>query len=138
MQRQTSIDAYKNLVYSGVLAKLNATVYAYIWNYGPITQKQVERALGDKTYSIRPRFKPLEDMGLICIVGKEPCEETRKSNLLYDVTDRIKPLDRFEKRISAKKLEVGLCQAFKLLDSSLFKDEQVEKFLNKWREKINL
>lgn len=102
MTRQTSAEAYKYLVESGVLAKSNSRVYEYLYFNGPTTQKKTERALNDKTYTMRPRFVQLERMGLIQIVGETVCEETGKKNLIWDVTSRVLPLK--EKRKTQKEI----------------------------------
>ena len=97
--RQTSIEAYKNLIESGKLAEKNSLVYKHLYVNGPTTQKKTERFFNDRTYTLRPRFAQLERMGLIRSVGVEKCEETGKRNMLWDVTDRVHPLkvDRQEK-----------------------------------------
>lgn len=100
MARQTSIEAYNYLVESGKLAKMNRVVYQYLYQHGPTTQKKTEKALGDTTDTVVPRFAPLKRMGLIIEVGKVVCEETRRNNLLWDVTDRKVPLE--DTRISLK------------------------------------
>ena len=99
MVRETSKEAYFYLVESGKLAKANRTVYGHLFHNGPTTQKKTERALGDTTYTMRPRFAQLERMGLIKIVGKEKCEETKRSNILWDVTPRVEPLKDTKKEV---------------------------------------
>ena len=91
--RQTSMDAYINLIESGVLAEKNKIVYKHLFHGGATTQKNTERLFNDTTYTLRPRFSQLEKMGLIKAVGYEACIETGKKNMLWDVTDRIHPLD---------------------------------------------
>jgi hypothetical protein len=91
--RQTSIDAYRNLVEGGVLAEKNSVVYRHLFHNGATTQKKTERFFNDRTYTLRPRFAQLEKMGLIECVGEELCEETGKKNMLWDVTNRVHPLE---------------------------------------------
>lgn len=91
--RQTSIDAYRNLVEGGVLAEKNSVVYRHLFHNGATTQKKTERFFNDRTYTLRPRFAQLEKMGLIECVGEEVCEETGKRNMLWDVTNRVHPIE---------------------------------------------
>jgi hypothetical protein len=91
--RQTSIDAYRNLVEGGVLAEKNSVVYKHLFHNGATTQKKTERFFNDRTYTLRPRFAQLEKMGLIECVGEETCDETGKKNMLWDVTNRVHPLE---------------------------------------------
>jgi hypothetical protein len=91
--RQTSIDAYRNLVEGGVLAEKNRVVYKHLFHSGATTQKKTERFFNDRTYTLRPRFAQLEKMGLIECVGEEVCEETGKRNMLWDVTNRVHPIE---------------------------------------------
>jgi DNA-binding Lrp family transcriptional regulator len=93
MIRETSIEAYEYLVDSGTLAEMNRIVYKHLWHHGPTTQKKTERYYNDRTYTLRPRFAQLEKMGLIKSIGSEPCEETGRKNLLWDVTDRVFPIN---------------------------------------------
>ena len=90
--RQTSLDAYTHLVQNGKLARKNAVVYEYLYVNGATTQKECEVSMDDKTYTIRPRFAQLKQMGLIHEVGKKVCPNTGKKNILWDVTDRVYPL----------------------------------------------
>ena len=91
--RETSAEAYYYLVESGKLAKANRAVYRYLYQNAPTTQKKTERALGDRTYTMRPRFAQLEKMGLIQYCGNTKCLETNRTNMLWDVTDRIHPIE---------------------------------------------
>jgi len=104
--RDTSLEAYKNLIQDGTLKRLKAVVYNYIYNHGPTTQKKAERAFADVNSSISPRFAELEKLGLISIVGKVFCEETNTNNISWDVTNRVNPLVlKKEKKASKKQLE---------------------------------
>ena len=90
--RETSIEAYIALVEENKLPKANRAVYEYLYKNGPTTQKKTERALGDRTYTMRPRFAQLERMGLIKVCGEIKCEETNRQNILWDVTSLMEPL----------------------------------------------
>ena len=81
------------MVLSGKLAKKNRVVYKHLYHKGPETQKKTERFFNDRTYTLRPRFAQLERMGLITVAGEIKCEETGRKNLLWDVTDRVDPLE---------------------------------------------
>jgi hypothetical protein len=91
--RKTSIEAYRNLVERGVLSEKNSVVYKHLFTNGQTTQKKTERFFNDRTYTLRPRFAQLEKMGLIEPVGEEKCDETGKKNIVWDVTDRVYPLE---------------------------------------------
>ena len=117
--RKTSALAYKKLVEEGTLAKANATVYKHLFLHGPTTQKKTERALGDKTYTMRPRFAQLDRMGLIQCVGTIKCDETHVENMLWDVTDRIDPL-KFVKKKTKNELNSEFLAMLNNLDSKIF------------------
>jgi len=100
--RETSIEAYKLLVESGGLASANAKVYDHLYRHGPTTQKKTERYLKDRTYTMRPRFAQLFEMGLITHVGNSTCSETNRTNMLWDVTDRKVALPVTKKKNKVK------------------------------------
>jgi hypothetical protein len=107
MIRQTSIDAYTNLVDNGKLSMKRRAVYKVLYNHGPMTQKKMRKDYfnGDLENSVGPRFKELEDRGLIRDVGTRECERTGITNMLWDVTDLVEPKDLPKKESRETKKE---------------------------------
>jgi len=104
MARTTSITAYNNLKKTKALSKRRWTVYRYIYKNGPLLQTDLKHKLNDVTHSLVPRFAELDKMGLIHGVGHAVSEDTGKTGILWDVTDREFPLP-LPKKVTCKKLE---------------------------------
>ena len=123
--RETSRQAYRELIEGGQLAATNRAVYKHLFKYGPTTQKKTERFLGDRTYTIRPRFAQLERMGLITLAGQTVCQETGKKNLLWDVTDRVKPIELPNRPLLKKQI----LDRIQVLNSRMWVDDQKNELL---------
>jgi len=128
MARETSIEAYRYLVENGALAEMNKLVYHHLWLNGPTTQKKTERFYNDRTYTLRPRFAQLEKMGLIKPIGTEKCAETGRSNILWDVTERVYPLPLFEKSNKKEALIQRVSRFYDKVD--VFYKAEVQEIFN--------
>ena len=98
--RTTSLEAFEHLKKSGKLLGVQLAVYSKLFEQGPLTIKQVARALKgwsefDGTYSAR--FAELRDLGLIQEVAKVECDLTGRKVIQWDVTDRREPLPRLRR-----------------------------------------
>lgn len=90
--RQTSVESYNFIRESGALSKLRWTVYDYIYNKGPSTQREVVLALSQEKESngtFSSRFSELKRLGLLSEVGTTECKFTGRKVLLWDVTDKL-------------------------------------------------
>ena len=108
MNRQTSKKAYREIKAEGLLSKMRFIVYDFIYQNGPVTQKQAIIQLGkgrQKGGTFTGRFSELENIGVIKIVGETVCEDTGRSVHLWDVTpDLPKPLVKKVTRADKKKI----------------------------------
>ena len=94
MTRQTSIEAYHEVMESGLVGQRQRQVYEILFRYGPLTANQTWNALRDKIgkdfrfdSNTRARFTELRNLGLLYEVGTTQDPITRKRVILWDVTD---------------------------------------------------
>lgn len=115
---QTSREAYEHCVESGLISKRVAEVLEVLVEDGPMNQTMAHQAIVRRTgimglekYSISPRFATLERMGLIRVVGKQPCPVTRRPTVYYEATNlppkctEAQANDARERRSTIKSLE---------------------------------
>lgn len=103
MTRQTSIDAYREIMASGRLAHLEETVYAAIFANGPATIKEVCCSLPHiPDTSLSPTFARLERRDAIFTEKKRPCRITGNMAHEWDLTYRM---PEKVKRINKSKCE---------------------------------
>jgi hypothetical protein len=103
--RQTSIDAYNDIVARGLLPKQRLAVYRWVWDNGPCTASQIERGLGSK--DSHKRTSELRDQGVLQEVGEDTCPVTGQQAIFWDVTgDRPRPyVNQKTERMTRKQLE---------------------------------
>lgn len=91
MVRQTSIEAYNKIKENGLLAKRTWEVYDTLFNFGPLTGREVFDRLGKKGFTTHTasRLSELRDRCAITEVGKKVCSVTGMKVILWDVTDRV-------------------------------------------------
>jgi hypothetical protein len=111
MVRNTSQQAYNNLVANKVLPKRRREAYAYLYINGPCTAMQVEQGAGSR--HINKRLSELRDMGVIEELGETTCPITGKQAILWDVTALVFPrtLQKAPVRVTRKQLEQQLRDA---------------------------
>ena len=110
--RETSREAYRQLVESGVLRGKQAAILWLVVTHGPGTAAEIlHRSSHDGNRNLaRARFTELAAKGLISEVDRRQCRITGRVALVWEATDRTKPLDARKARIS--KLETLAREAF--------------------------
>lgn len=95
MTRPTSWAAYNHLVASGGLPERQAEIYDIVWHHGPGTSAEIaQRAGREWTQSdTRSRWSELVKKGVLQEVGERSCQVTGYEKIVYEVTDRVMPLD---------------------------------------------
>jgi hypothetical protein len=89
--RKTSIEAYNQIKANGLLSALQFSIYAKLFDCGPMTQGELWNTYFQhmQRHSVAPRFAELKDRGVVMEVGERPCRVTGVSALVWDVTDRL-------------------------------------------------
>ena len=92
MIRQTSIQAYKEIVESGRHSQMQQAVYHTLYHYGPLTRTALDdmlKSVGTVNPSFHKRLSELEKMGVVWRPGKVKCPKTGKRVYLWDVTSNM-------------------------------------------------
>jgi hypothetical protein len=93
MSQLQSISAYNIIKQNGLLSKLRFRVYDIIYQFGPITIKDVHAKLKAggpiEINSTSPRFIELVRLGVIEESGVTQCPITGHNVALYSVTGRL-------------------------------------------------
>lgn len=94
MTRETSIEAYHEIVDNGVCGRRQAEVYDILFHQGPLTYNQVYEALkakhGGAWMGINSsRLTELRNMGAIQEVGVAEDHFSKMSVILWDVTSQM-------------------------------------------------
>jgi hypothetical protein len=84
--RETSREAYKELVESGGLEGWLKAVWGWLYKNGPATRNEVAVGVNGVPNDISTRLKGLVDRGNAREVGEDKCRVSGKKILLYDVT----------------------------------------------------
>ena len=93
--RDTSIEAYKNVIESGFLSSQLIKAFDIVFRFGPLTSRQAnEHFVGihggeDNLNQFRALLTHLQDMGVIATVAKIKCSDTHKTVYQFDVTGRM-------------------------------------------------
>lgn len=88
--RRTSLATYNAIKESGALSAKRMAVYDYLYNHGPLTGGQLQKALGGGvSESIRNRVTELVKMGAVYEVKETKCPVTGRNVLLFDVTENM-------------------------------------------------
>jgi hypothetical protein len=100
MSRNTSIEAYKHIVTSGILGVRRTQVYEVVYHDGPIGSREVWESIkktqsGIPQHSINPRFKELLKMGIVERVGEHQCPFTKRKVTSWDVTSLL-PTEKYK------------------------------------------
>jgi|SRR5882724_6462229 len=114
MTRQTSIDAYHEVLESGLVGKRQKQVYDILYRKGPLTANQTWNVLSSEIGGLRfdsntrARFTELRDLEIIQEVGEVIDPITKKRVILWDVTDRvpIKPEKKKSKDQIIRELQI--------------------------------
>ena len=84
--RETSLEAFKQLIDSGVLGAMRGVVWAWLFRHGPATRNEVAHGINMVPNDCSTRLKELVDMGNAREVGEDRCRITGRNVILYDVT----------------------------------------------------
>lgn len=103
MIRQTSLEAYRQIEADGLLSKMRFETYKLLYSFGPMTANELMKKAQELNprkghqaiESIGRRLSELRDSGVARELGTIICPITKRSVLLWDVTDGL-PL-KFEK-----------------------------------------
>ena len=79
--RETSIDAYHEVVEEGRLAESRLEVYQTLLAHGPMTASELERVSNNR-YG-HQRLSELRTRGLAAEVGKRPCQVTGRVVIVW-------------------------------------------------------
>ena len=102
--RDTSAQAYQEIISEGVLGEMQQTVYEYLYRHGPCTASElfyhIDKARRNPTHSnVATRLGELRDMGAVLEMDKRECQVTHRKVLVWDVSHQ-KPVKL--QRISKK------------------------------------
>lgn len=119
MTRQTSREAYKQLIESGALKGNQALVLDQLIHCGPCTSGELlDRMKVDNVNAWRARFTELQARGLIVESGSRACKITGRRAILWTATNRSKPLDvKKGHRIDGKAWKALGLEALQLLET---------------------
>lgn len=90
--RETSREAYDQLVESGALKGKQAKALEQIVAHGPATSGEIIQRLGPNVNLWRARFTELAARGLIVETGQRKCTVTGRTALVWEYSGRTKPL----------------------------------------------
>jgi len=87
--RQTSIDAYNEILFNGLLSKRRWEVYNFLYQNGPLTAEEIRVALCPNLGNgITPRLSELKALGVIVEVGTKKNPSGMEA-ILWDVTGNL-------------------------------------------------
>jgi hypothetical protein len=90
--RETSAAAYKALVEDGALGRMQRRVYAVLYDAGPMTANEINRAClqeGEVAPSYHKRLSELERLGVVRRVGIRKCNVSGNDCDAWDVTSSL-------------------------------------------------
>ena len=115
--RKTSIEAFKQIMASGLLGKRQKQAYKVLYENGSLTGSELSKMMGMNGQW--KRCSELQKKGLVEIVGDKIDPVTKKRVYLWDVTDRKTPIRSDEKTFSYKdKLKIAESALFLITASS--------------------
>lgn len=110
--RQTSKDAFKEVMESGVVGDKQRYYYDLLYKYGPCTANellQYGKRSNINQANVTTRLGELRDMGVVRELDKRECEVTLMKCLVWDVTDK-KPIKAPKKLTKAQKKDLVLSE----------------------------
>jgi DNA-binding transcriptional regulator YhcF (GntR family) len=110
MVRETSRKAFEELKRSGSLETQKGAVYELLKQYGPATQREIEKLYQEvtgKDDQVHRRFSELEREGLIKATKEVTCSVTQRGAFAWeaDPQDRLVSIKPQSKRERIKELE---------------------------------
>ena len=115
--RDTSIDAYKKVVDSGLLSKQLIEAFTIIYRFGPMTSRQANQRFvaiyktENNLNQFRALLTHLQNMGVITTTGKVVCPISKMTVYEFYVTGRL-PVK--ERKVTMKEKKANL---FKTVDA---------------------
>lgn len=85
--RQTSVEAYNDIMVSGLLGKRQKDAYAVLYENGPLTGNELSLKMGIPGQW--KRCSELKKRGLALEVGERLCSVTGRNCITWDVTDKL-------------------------------------------------
>lgn len=94
MTRQTSIDAFNEIVANGLLSERRFQVYEILFRDGPLTANQVINIFKIKhpmlnTGAVTTRLSELRNAGVVMELGEIECPVTGNNVIQWDVTGNL-------------------------------------------------
>jgi hypothetical protein len=89
MSEPTSIDSYREAHASGLIGKRQMEVLGFVIANEPCSQGDVSRHFADASSSFQPRFRELEDAGLIAADGTKRDWATGREVKAYRATGKL-------------------------------------------------
>lgn len=89
--RSTSLDTYRDIVASGLLGKMQLSVYKYIFANGPLTGRELDEGMakaGETRTSYHKRLPELQRSNVVDVVGKRVCKVTGRVSMEWDVSGK--------------------------------------------------
>ncbi len=133
MTRKTSIDAYHEVLESGLVGRRQKQVYEILYRLGPLTANQTWELLSKELgggfrfdSNTRARFTELREIGIIEEIGTTIDPITKKTVILWDVTDQ-NPVERPKKKSKdqiIKELKIENAELKRLLQNRFDADGQ--------------
>ena len=114
MVRETSKEAWMELVHNGKLSEKRREVYKILFMEGPLTGAQVKQIYSDTRYglsnsseTIRNRLTELRNFGVVKECGVVKCPITGNKVILWDVTSNYN-LKKLKPRLTRKQIKIEL------------------------------
>ncbi len=85
-QRDTSLEAFKELRDSGKLKERCVQIYDALATHGPMTASEIASHIGLPRDSISPRIAELCDVGLVIDVAQRKCRITGRRCVVWEKT----------------------------------------------------
>lgn len=123
MIRETSVEAYHEVLESGLIGRRQKQVYTILYQRGPLAGAQVaaqflaEHGRTARSETIRNRLTELRDRGVVREVGTVKDPNTKKRVILWDVTrgSPVKPPRKETKNEIIRRLEARVKELETLL-----------------------
>lgn len=90
--RSTSVEVYHQIVENGLLTHQKALVYKHLYHHGPLTGRELTKALaepGETATSYHKRLSELRDLGVVKECPVRECAVSGNAALTWDVTDAL-------------------------------------------------
>lgn len=119
-QRDTSIEAYRQIEAEGLLSRRRWQVYEILYHYGPLTAGEIARHAIDKGIEVKeqtitPRMAELRERKVVKEVGVKVCSTTGRNCIAWDVTASL-PVYSDKKAAAPTPTRAELREALQVLE----------------------